>query len=76
MDNQSSIRPSSLAFTPRGNLGHDFITIVAGIEGVSLRDKRDLMKPSRAPDNSRHEFRRFNPYLAVLLQEEAIFVYD
>jgi hypothetical protein len=48
MDDQFSIARSSLSFTPSGNLGKDFIDVVARVKGASLRQQRDDMKPSNA----------------------------
>jgi hypothetical protein len=44
MDRQLSIDYSSLSFAPRGNLGQDFIDIVAHVKGASIWQQFAHMK--------------------------------
>jgi hypothetical protein len=57
MDNQFSIRASSLCFAPAGDLGQDLIRVVVGVEGATFWEQLDDMKPGNAPNYRQHEFR-------------------
>jgi hypothetical protein len=60
MDDQFSIRASSLYFALTGDLGQDLISVVVGVEGATFREQLDDMKPSNAPNYRQHEFRGLN----------------
>jgi hypothetical protein len=56
MDNQFSIRASSLCFAPTGDLGQNLIRVVVCVEGDTFLEQLDDMKPSNAPNYRQYEF--------------------
>jgi hypothetical protein len=60
MNNQFSIRASSLCFAPTGNLRYDLINVIAGVKAAAFREQLDDMKPSNRPNYGQHEFRGLN----------------
>jgi hypothetical protein len=57
MDNQFSVRTSSLCFAPTGDLGQNLMNVVVGVEVATFREQLHDMKASNAPNYRQHEFR-------------------